>query len=182
MQIGNSTGFTTNWLWHKQAIWDTIFDIKRVNPYNPVDGADMYANSVDPDETAHMSRLIRIHTVCHCFLFLTPICISVHVQVQGWKSPCQKLRNERVDWYLIYRKATFECNIISTVMSSSSKLQTSPQSCISPNDVPGIPQYCSHLLRNGSSRLENLHEGLYDIGERTVRLALNPFVSNNNLY
>ena len=30
---------------------------------------DTYTNSVDPDETAHLSRLIRIYNVCRSFYF-----------------------------------------------------------------------------------------------------------------
>ena len=30
---------------------------------------DTCANSVDPDETAHLSRLIKIYTVCHFSLY-----------------------------------------------------------------------------------------------------------------
>ena len=46
-----------------------------------------------------ISHLIRIYTVCHSVFWCqteTPICISGHVQILGWNSPLQKLRDERV--------------------------------------------------------------------------------------
>ena len=57
---------------------------------------DVYANSVDPDET---SRLIRIYTVCHSVYqsIETPIFNNGPVQIQRRQRPFQKLRGERVN-------------------------------------------------------------------------------------
>lgn len=55
-------------------------------------------------------------------------------------------------------RATFECHLISTILSSSSKVPTKLQTCIAPSEVPGMPQFCSNLLNNGSMILENLHK------------------------
>ena len=60
---------------------------------------DICANSIDPDETAHNEPSHQdLHFLSFCFSFLTEthICTSAHVQIQGWKSPLQKLRDERV--------------------------------------------------------------------------------------
>ena len=57
------------------------------------------ANCVDPDEVAHPELS---HHYLHClpFHFLVqtenPICINGHVQIQGWKSPLWKFKDERV--------------------------------------------------------------------------------------
>ena len=52
-----------------------------------------YWNSVDPDETAHMSRLIRIYAVCYSsidFWLIPHLCINWSVQIQRRNSPLQK--------------------------------------------------------------------------------------------
>ena len=42
------------------------------------------SNSVDPDETAHMSRLIRIYAVCKSLL-LSPVAVKeLNVKLTEW--------------------------------------------------------------------------------------------------
>ena len=62
---------------------------------------DTCANSVDLDGT-ETSRLIRIYTVCHSkFDFrLKPLFASVDVSMFKDESPLQKLRDERVNYFV----------------------------------------------------------------------------------
>ena len=57
-----------------------------------------YVNTVDQDEMAHQD----LHCLPFCVWFFsemseTPICSIGLVQIQGWKSPLQKLRDESVN-------------------------------------------------------------------------------------
>ena len=58
---------------------------------------------MDPHEMAYNDPTEISHQELHCLLFCflskteTPICINSSVQIQGWKSPLQKLRGERVN-------------------------------------------------------------------------------------
>ena len=65
---------------------------------------DTFANSINPDETVIMSRLIRICLVCHSVLDLqlSPYGGSGCVQMQRWKSSFQKLRAERINELSFY--------------------------------------------------------------------------------
>ena len=51
------------------------------------------------DEPSHQD----LHCLPFCFEFSidTPICISGHVHIQGWKSPLKKFKDERVNRHLI---------------------------------------------------------------------------------
>ena len=43
-------------------------DVIYFNPFSPANQTNVFANSLDPNETALMSRLIGIYTVCHFVL------------------------------------------------------------------------------------------------------------------
>ena len=63
---------------------------------------DICTNSVDSDETA---RLEPSHQDLHCspfffYLDCIPYCISGDVQIQGWKTPLKKFRDERVKKFI----------------------------------------------------------------------------------
>ena len=115
----------------------------RFNSFNTVDQRRCLC-SVNPDETDHnehiiMSHLIRIDTVCHCYWFLTetPIHKNGCVQIQRWKSPCQKIRDERLYfccnffsfssycfWWHVHRSRIgtfFQARNIGTFLTSSCK-------------------------------------------------------------
>ena len=70
-------------IWHKSLfpmLHSKIMALAGFQPYRQ--NIHYFANSIDPDETAHCtSRLIRICTVCLWLRFLTdiPICNSEHV-------------------------------------------------------------------------------------------------------
>ena len=60
---------------------------------------DSYANNVDPDETACLSRLTRIYTVCHSvviifFFFLLYILTFLFATIQVLKSKMEELTSE----------------------------------------------------------------------------------------
>ena len=60
---------------------------------------DTCANSVDPDEMAHNEPShLDLHCMPFCFCFYTETSIlgNGHVLIQRWKSPFQKLMDERV--------------------------------------------------------------------------------------
>ena len=60
---------------------------------------DTFANSADPDETAHNEPSHQdLHCLPFCYRVLTetPVCNSGCIQIWRWKSPLQELRGERV--------------------------------------------------------------------------------------
>ena len=61
---------------------------------------DTFANSADPDETAHNEPSHQDLQCLPCsyrYLSQTPICNNGCVQTQRWKSQFQNLRGERID-------------------------------------------------------------------------------------
>ena len=75
-------------------------------PKLKMESSDLYNGIIHEYSRALVtSRLIRIYTVCHSvidFLTETTICNNECVQIQRWKSPCQNIRNERVDGFEVY--------------------------------------------------------------------------------
>ena len=72
----------------------------RLSPFSLAEQTYTCAHSVDPDERA---RNEPSHQDLHCLPFYfciilteTPICINGHIQIQGWDSSLQKLRDERL--------------------------------------------------------------------------------------
>ena len=71
---------------------------------------DTFANSVDPDETTHMSRIIRIYTVCHSISEFSLICRFATMHMPKCKDRRVHLRNIGV---LGLRIAIFEKGFLS---------------------------------------------------------------------
>ena len=72
----------------------------------------IFANSVDPDETAQFH--LDLHYLQFCFGFCadTPIFNSGRAKIQRWKSPAQKLRVKRARTMLLQRQLSNICLII----------------------------------------------------------------------
>ena len=73
---------------------------------------DIHANTVDPDETAHMSRLIWIYTVCHsvCAFWQRPLFATVGVP--KFKDGRAHFRNSGMKGLTVGKSADLTCQTV----------------------------------------------------------------------
>ena len=71
-----------------------------LNPFSPADENNIFANRIEPDETAHNEPSHQdLHCLpfCNNFLTETPIWKNGSDQIQRWKSLLRKHRGEKVN-------------------------------------------------------------------------------------